>query len=195
MTAGPISPDVQIKFVFLDRDGVLNKKPPEGHFVRQWSEFEWINGSKDAIVLLKKAHKKVFLITNQRGIALGHVTHEDLHAINDQLQRDLKLVGARIDRIYYCPHNKGECQCRKPATGMLDQAFADFPEANPGNCLLIGDSLSDIVAGRTLGIPTIFIIGERSTRKVGFEKAKALATVTASSLMEAVNLYILPHRL
>ncbi|HTX75360.1 MAG TPA: HAD-IIIA family hydrolase, partial [Terracidiphilus sp.] len=85
------------------------------------------------------------------------------------------------------PHDKEECDCRKPRTGMFRQAFRDFPEASPANSLVIGDSLSDIEAARALGCASIFIEGDPETRKAGASQAAARADAVASSLAEAVD--------
>ena len=76
------------------------------------------------------------------------------------MRTHLAQHGARLDAIYYCPHDVGECQCRKPDIGLFEQACRDFPEASAHNSVVIGDSLSDLQAGQRLGMKTIFIEGE-----------------------------------
>jgi histidinol-phosphate phosphatase family protein len=129
----------------------------------------------------------VIVVTNQRGIALGLMTLAELAEIHAHLRAALALAGAHLDAIYFCPHDRDACACRKPGTGMIESAFGDFPGAGAENSLLIGDSLSDIECGRRVGMRTIFLEGEAERRKPGFEAAAALATATAPSLAAAVE--------
>jgi D-glycero-D-manno-heptose 1,7-bisphosphate phosphatase len=193
MTSSELRRLAASKFVFLDRDGVLNRKPSEGQYICNWEQFEWLPGSMEAIAHLNCARKRVLLVTNQRGIALGRYSREDLDRIHRQLQNELASYGGHIDAIYYCPHDSDQCNCRKPATGMLAQAFREFPDANPSNSVIIGDSLSDIEAGLNLGMPSIFISGDPNLQKPGAMRAAALATATSTSLLDAVSKYLLDN--
>ena len=103
-----------IEFVFLDRDGVLNRQPPEGRFVTCPEELELLPGVEDAVVALNRSGRKVIVVTNQRGIALGLYSHDDLAQIHAQLRERLAARGAHLDGIYICPHDEGQCNCRKP---------------------------------------------------------------------------------
>ena len=107
-----------------------------------------------------------------------------------KLQEHLAEHDAHIDAFYYCPHDRNQCDCRKPKTGLFEQAFRDFPEASAQNSIVIGDSISDIQAARTLGLSAIFIPGDPKTQKPGAEKAAALADAVANSLIEAVEKYL-----
>jgi D-glycero-D-manno-heptose 1,7-bisphosphate phosphatase len=179
-----------VRYVFLDRDGVLNRKMPEGAYVCDWAQFQWLPGALEAVARMNRAGLTVILVSNQRGIALGLYTSEQLELIHANMQRQLALHGARLDAIYYCPHNQGECRCRKPETGLFEQAWQRFPEANPQNSLVIGDSLSDIQAGHRLGMKTIFVDGEADRRKPGATLAAELADEVAGSLLEAVETHL-----
>jgi D-glycero-D-manno-heptose 1,7-bisphosphate phosphatase len=179
-----------IRYVFLDRDGVLNRKMPEGSYVTDSAHFEWLPGAEEAIARMNHAHLTVILVTNQRGIALGLLSDQDLQGIHEKMQDDLASHGAHLDAIYYCPHDRGECQCRKPATGMFEQAFQRFPEANSQNSVVIGDSLPDIVAGKSLGMKTVFVLGEPDRQKPGSAKAAEAADSVAASLLDAVESYL-----
>lgn len=176
-----------IRCVFLDRDGVINRKPPEGAYVGRWSDFHILPGVESAIDALNRAEILVIVISNQRGIALGHYTASDVDALHARLQQHLAAHGARIDAFYYCPHDKNECDCRKPKTALFEQAFRDFPNASRANSVVIGDSLSDIDAARNLGVPSIFIEGDPATQKPGAATAAERANLVAHSLAEAVD--------
>ena len=99
--------------VFLDRDGVINRKAPEGEYVTRWSEFAFLPGALDALRALAGAPVRVVVATNQRGIARGRMTAGDLAAIHARMRGAVLEAGGRIDAIYHCPH-EGGCDCRKP---------------------------------------------------------------------------------
>jgi D-glycero-D-manno-heptose 1,7-bisphosphate phosphatase len=185
------NPFDNIRYVFLDREGILNLKPPEGHYVESWEQFRLLPDVEQAVARLNRARLTVIVVTNQRGVALGRMTHADVDEIHEHLRQHLAHYGAHLDAIYVCPHDIGQCRCRKPDTGLFEQAFVDFPGANPKNSVMIGDSLSDIEAGIRVGMTTIFVLGDPATQKAGAERATALATVTAVSLPDAVDGYLL----
>ena len=108
---------VGIQYVFLDRDGVINRKLPEGRYVTRWEEFELLPGVAETIAGWNRLGRRVILVSNQRGVALGLMTETELQRIHDRLRAQLARDGARLDAIYYCPHHRDECECRKPRTG------------------------------------------------------------------------------
>jgi D-glycero-D-manno-heptose 1,7-bisphosphate phosphatase len=181
-----------IEYVFLDRDGVLNRGAPEGQYVTRWEELELLPGVASAIAALNRSGRKVIVATNQRCVALGLCSEAELLAIHERLQRQLAGEGARLDAIYYCPHNIGECNCRKPLPGLFQQAFHDFPAAHANNSVMVGDSHRDIEAGSRLGMRTIFIdvgsVDHRRSRDA--DRAKALASAVARSLPDSVQRYL-----
>jgi D-glycero-D-manno-heptose 1,7-bisphosphate phosphatase len=179
-----------VRYIFLDRDGVLNRKLPEGAYVGEWAQFEWLPGAVEAVARMKRAGLTVIVVSNQRGIALGRITVTQLEDVHETMQNHLARKAARLDGIYYCPHDYGECHCRKPGTGLFEQAFQSFPQANAGNSVVIGDSLSDIQAGLRLGMKTIFIQGEPDRQKEGAEVAVTVADAVAGSLLQAVEVHL-----
>lgn len=179
-----------VRYVFLDRDGVLNRKLPEGAYVCDWAQFQWLPGAIEAVARMNRAGLTVILVSNQRGIALGLYTPLQLEQIHANMQSELARHGAWLDAIYYCPHDQGECHCRKPETGLFEQAWQRFPQAGAQNSLVIGDSLSDIQAGHRLGMKTIFLDGEADRRKPGASAAAELADEATGSLLEAVETHL-----
>jgi D-glycero-D-manno-heptose 1,7-bisphosphate phosphatase len=173
--------------VFLDRDGVLNRKMPEDRYVTSWSEFQPLPGVPQAISRLNRAGVRVIVVSNQRGIALGLYTADDVRAIHSAFQSFLKAHGAAVDGFYFCPHDTQQCNCRKPLPGLFDQSRADFPEIDAISSLMIGDSLSDIEFGHRLGMMTVYIEGDLQQRKHDSEAARELADLRFSSLGEAVD--------
>ncbi len=128
--------------VFLDRDGVVNLKPPPGDYVRQWSEFRLVPTIAGWIRLFNVLDFAVIVVTNQRGIARGLMRREDVEEIHTRMVAELAALGARIDDIFYCPHDRDECECRKPKTAMVDQARKKW-DIDLAGSLMIGDSDKD----------------------------------------------------
>jgi D-glycero-D-manno-heptose 1,7-bisphosphate phosphatase len=176
-----------VRFVFLDRDGVINRKMPEGRYVTSPEDFILCPGAASAVSKLNQAGVKLIVVTNQRGIALGLYSEAQLADIHRHMQDLLSVEDAHINAIYYCPHARDVCQCRKPGPGMFLQTFQDFPEAVPLNSIVIGDSLSDIEAGNNLGMLTVFIDGDPSTQRRGASQARAMASYEAPSLLRFVE--------
>jgi len=139
------------KVILLDRDGVINKKPSKGEYVRNWEEFEFLPGAIDALKLLSEKKYEIFIISNQAGIGRGAMTEEDLKEIHEKFLEVCKKEGIKIKGIYYCPHNWDEgCFCRKPKPGMLFKAAADY-HFDLTKAIFIGDSNSDREAGEAAG--------------------------------------------
>jgi D-glycero-D-manno-heptose 1,7-bisphosphate phosphatase len=176
-----------LRTVFLDRDGVVNEKMPEGRYVTSWSEFRLLAGVPEAIARLNRAGVRVIVVSNQRGVALGLYAAADVEAIHAELQKTLQAYGARVDAFYFCPHDKRQCDCRKPLPGMFEQARRDFPDIAAPSSVMVGDSLSDIEFGRRLGMRTVFIEGDAERQKAGAEKAADLADARFDSLAEAAE--------
>lgn len=179
-----------VQYVFLDRDGVINRKAAEGQYIGDWSQFEILPGVESAIGALNASGRHVIVLTNQRGVALGFYSCADVERLHARLQQHLAAHGAHVDAFYYCPHNGNQCDCRKPKTGLFQQAFRDYPDASPANSLVIGDSISDIEVAQALGIPAIFIQGDPATQKPGALKAAALADAVSDSLAKAVRQHL-----
>lgn len=141
--------------LFLDRDGVINKKL-EGRYVRNFSEFEFLPGVLNAISQLSKIFVRIVIVTNQQGIAKGIMSENDLNVLHAQMKDSIKSSGGKIDKIYFCPCLASEkCECRKPKPGMIQQAVKDFPDIIIKKSYLVGDSDSDIEAGKKMNLHTI----------------------------------------
>ncbi len=139
------------KYIFLDRDGTLNVRPPKACYIEKPEDFIWLDGAKDAVKRLKDAGYWIILVTNQPGLSRGNLTEETLAAIHKKMQDDLKKIGACIDHIYYCPHNWEEgCACRKPKPGMFYQAQKEF-SIDLTRCYMLGDDERDMTAGEAAG--------------------------------------------
>ncbi|MFP5276944.1 MAG: D-glycero-alpha-D-manno-heptose-1,7-bisphosphate 7-phosphatase [Acidobacteriota bacterium] len=194
MSGLPIQLPPEVHTVFLDRDGVLNEKMPEGQYVTRWEEFRVLPGVPEAVARLNAAGILVVVVSNQRGIAKGLYTASDLEVIHDHFQELLRSRGAHVDGFFACPHDRNECNCRKPLSGLYDQARARFPEIAPATSVMIGDTLGDMEFGRRLGMATLFIEVDRARQRSGAAQARELAAGCFHSLREAVEAMLTASR-
>ncbi len=143
--------------VFLDRDGVINRKAIKGEYVTRWEDFHFLPGAAEAISLLVAAGWSVLVITNQRCVAKGLLTVPELEIIHRKMLQELLQAGAEVQAVYYCPHEKQPpCTCRKPLPGMLLTA-ADEHQIDLASSWMIGDSEKDVEAGKRAGCRTVLI--------------------------------------
>lgn len=176
------------KAVFLDRDGVINQKAPDGGYVTRWEDFHFLPGVIEAITQFNLAGFRVIVVTNQRCVAKGLLSERELNILHDRMTDHLAQAGARIDAIHYCPHaSEPPCGCRKPAPGML-LAAAGAQHLDLAASWMIGDSEIDIQAGRNAGCRTARVTvsnpGAKSSRIA--DAVLVEADITAASLYEAV---------
>ncbi len=147
---------MKAKAVFFDRDGVLNV---DVDYLYKISDLRWIEGAREAVAYLNKLGYKIFVVTNQSGIARGYYTVAQMQELHEYMLREIAACGGKIDKIYYCPHHKEgkvaeftcDCQCRKPKPGMIEQAFAEY-SLDKENSFLIGDGARDVEAAEAAGI-------------------------------------------
>lgn len=143
--------------LFLDRDGVINRRIPDD-YVKTIDEFEFLPGVMEALLQFSQVFPRIVVVTNQQGIAKGIMTEEDLQLIHAHFLEEVERTGARIDKIYFCPELAGDNpKCRKPNTGMGEQAKADFPAIDFQKSLMIGDSPSDMEFAERLNMSKAFI--------------------------------------
>jgi histidinol-phosphate phosphatase family protein len=145
--------------VILDRDGTLNRRPPQAQYVTRPDEFEWLPGSLEALRLLAAYGYRVVVVSNQAGIGRGAMTEADLDGVH---MRMLEESGGAIEAIYHCPHDWDEgCDCRKPAPGMLFQAQRDF-DLDLTRTPFVGDDERDGQAAQAAGCPFVMVSEQRS---------------------------------
>ena len=129
----------------------------------------------------------VILVSNQRGVARGLLSMDDVTAVNDQLVALLGSVDAHVDAIYVCPHAKESCTCRKPLPGLLQLAALEHPTIELSRSIMIGDSENDVAAGIAAGTATIRIL-ERSEATCADAVAPDLASAVSMVLSEGIPL-------
>jgi D-glycero-D-manno-heptose 1,7-bisphosphate phosphatase len=147
--------------VFLDRDGTLNE---DIGYVHRVPDFRWLPGAVNAIRRLNDAGYYVFVATNQSGVARGMYDEAAVRRLHDWMNRELRVAGAHIDDIRYCPHHPGAdiaayravCSCRKPAPGMLLDLMNCWPVIREAS-IMIGDRDSDAAAGKAAGIRSAIV--------------------------------------
>jgi len=177
-----------VRAAFLDRDGVINRKAPDGEYVIHWEDFHFLPGVAEAIAQLNGAGFCVIVVTNQRCVAKGLLTEAELESLHRRMTDHLASAGARVDAIYCCPHeNEPPCSCRKPAPGMLLEA-ARCRGLDLTASWMIGDSAADIQAGKSAGCRTARVLVENPPmRESGNDGAMPCdADITAASLLEAI---------
>ena len=147
--------------VFLDRDGTINE---EVGYLKSLDMLKVIPGAGAAIRRLNAAGFKVVIITNQSGVARGYFPESLVHEAHALLTATLRKDGATIDGIYYCPHHPTagnskhtiQCDCRKPATGLMDRAARDL-DIDLKQSFMVGDKWSDIELGHRAGARSILV--------------------------------------
>ena len=148
--------------VFLDRDGTINK---EGGYINHQSRLELLPNSAKGIKLLNDNNVLAIVCTNQAGVARGYFKEELIKVVNNRMQDLLKAEGVFVDDIYYCPHHptvgpleyRIDCDCRKPKTGMIDQAVAKYG-IDVHKSYIVGDKMSDVIWGHKVGAKSVMVL-------------------------------------
>ncbi|KKM99488.1 hypothetical protein LCGC14_1147430 [marine sediment metagenome] len=160
------------KAIFLDRDGVLNK---EVGYLSNPNEFIFLEGSIEALKILKQKDYLLIVITNQAAVARGFLTVETLQVIHNKMVKILKENKISLDGIYYCPHHPeftGSCDCRKPNPGMILEAKKKY-NIDLDKSYMVGDTLNDIQTGIAAKCKTILVLtgyGKEEQKKIGSVK-------------------------
>ena len=155
--------------LILDRDGVLNRRPPRAEYVRRPEDVEWLPGALEALRLLAGAGYRFAVVSNQAGIARGVMSHDDLAAVERHMRAELGREGLEIEQFYYCPHGwHDDCDCRKPRPGMLFQAQRDF-HLDLTRTLFVGDDERDGQAAQAAGCRFAIVDEDRSLLDVARE--------------------------
>ncbi len=181
--------------VFLDRDGTLNE---EVGYIRDVNDLHLISGAAEAICKLNDNNIYAILTTNQSGPARGYYDEAHVNKLNDRLVELLKeKTGAWLDAVYYCPHlpdgdvpeYSKDCDCRKPNTGMIQQALKDFPDINLEHSYVLGDKATDIEFAVNAGCKGILLrtgYGEE-VLKGNYQELKTKPYLVCRDIGEAIN--------
>lgn len=178
--------------LFLDRDGTINE---ELEFISSPDEVILIPNSAKAIRQANQMGIRVFVITNQSGVARGFIKEEELAAVHNKLVELLNREGAHLDAIYFCPHHpehgelpyKMECECRKPNSGMLKQAEKEFG-INLEKSFVVGDRIADVQTAHAVGATGILVLtgyGKYQLNEIKSENIKV--DYIANDLYDAIQ--------
>jgi D-glycero-D-manno-heptose 1,7-bisphosphate phosphatase len=152
--------------LFLDRDGVIVENRP--NYIRSWADIHIFPQALEALVKVRIAPYKLIIVTNQSAVGRGLISLSEAEAINQRLVNEIEAAGGRIDAVLMCPHAPEEdCTCRKPRPGLLHQA-AELFSIDLRESILIGDALSDLLAGQAAGVQkTVLVRTGRGADQVG----------------------------
>jgi D,D-heptose 1,7-bisphosphate phosphatase len=191
-----------MKAVFLDRDGVINELvyyEEAGVIDSPFTveQFRLCSGVGKAIRRLNDSGFRVIVVSNQPGVAKNHFSLATLEQMDNKMAREINDDGARIDRVYYCPHHpEGKnpayrmvCKCRKPEPGLLLQGLGDF-RLNPEECYMIGDNLTDVQAGQRARCKTILLGKQKCELCQLMDELNAHPDKIARDLPEAVEIIL-----
>lgn len=146
-----------MKVAFLDRDGTINKDYQDDDW-RNIYKPEFLEGSLEALKIIREKGFKIIIITNQYLINDGIITLSQYRVFTEELLQFVNGHGIEILDIFYCPHSiKENCNCSKPKSGLIDKALEKYSEIELDKSFIVGDSLSDIELGNKLGIRTFGI--------------------------------------
>ncbi len=171
--------------LFLDRDGVINRRLP-GRYVTHFAEFEYLPDSLQSIAQLNKIFGRIFIVTNQKGVGKGLMTQTDLDEIHLKIISDFKKAGGYIDAVYAATAARlTSTSQHKPNPGMAIQAKTSFPEIDFKKSVIVGDSISDMQFGLSLGMWTVLVEGkkeevEMATKLEVDQRVKSLGEWTSS---------------
>ncbi|MFH1853840.1 MAG: D-glycero-beta-D-manno-heptose 1,7-bisphosphate 7-phosphatase [Candidatus Omnitrophota bacterium] len=147
-----------VKAIFLDRDGVINRDPGFGDYIKSWDEFEFLPDAIESIKKLNKNGYEIFVISNQAGVGKGLYSQEALGEITKNMLGEIESQGGKIRSVMYCTHRTDAgCDCRKPKTGMIKKVTKGL-DIDFKNTYFIGDSRLDVGAGKNMGCKTILLL-------------------------------------
>ena len=140
--------------VFLDRDGTVSE---EVGYLNHLSRFRLLPGTAVAIRRLNEAALPVIVVTNQSGVARGYFPEQLVRDVHERMKAELLEAGARLDGVYYCPHvSSDKCECRKPKTGMLEQAARELG-LDLEKSFVVGDRQSDVELAHCAGARSVLV--------------------------------------
>jgi D-glycero-D-manno-heptose 1,7-bisphosphate phosphatase len=173
------------KVLVLDRDGTI---VIDRGYADDAASLEFVPGAAEGLRSFHAGGYRLLVITNQSGVGRGLFPLERVHQMNARLEVMVREAGARLERIYFCPHAPGVgCACRKPALGLLAQAAAEL-RFDPARAVVIGDKQSDIEFGRRAGATTILIAAEKPSPAARFQP-----DFVASDLLAAAHELMQPR--
>jgi D-glycero-D-manno-heptose 1,7-bisphosphate phosphatase len=149
------------KAIFLDRDGTLNK---DVHYLIKFEDFELLPGVAEALRLLQDLRYRLFVVSNQSGVARGLFPFESVEDLHRRITAHLASQGIHLEEMVFCPHHPQgtverftrDCDCRKPKAGMLRYLAGKY-DLDLGESFMVGDSVTDAEAGLNAGAKAVWL--------------------------------------
>ncbi len=165
--------------LFLDRDGVINKRI-FGGYVKHWEAFEFLPGVRESLAVFSRIFGRIIVITNQQGIAKGIMNETQLEAVHCKMFAEVEKAGGKIDAVFHCPDEASKPgNCRKPSAFMALKAKKMFPEIDFSKSIMVGDAESDMAFGKNAGMFTVLVGNETvSPEIVDFKTGDLSSLVT-----------------
>lgn len=178
------SRDGRTPAVFVDRDGVICENRSD--YVKEWSEFVFVDGAVEALASLTRSKTRLFVVTNQSAIGRGLMSRRQLDVIHERMLDYIGGSGGRVEAVLVCPHHPDDkCSCRKPEPGLLQQA-SDRHKVDLTRSFMIGDHHTDIEAGARAGCETVLVrTGRGATSLEQRDAWRAEPTFVADDLIDA----------
>jgi len=146
--------------LFLDRDGVINKRI-YGGYVQHWEAFEFLPGVPESLAVFSGIFGKIIVVTNQQGIGKGIMNEDQLQSVHRKMFTEVEKAGGRIDAVFHCPDMASmPDNCRKPSPFLALKAQKQFPEIDFSKSIMVGDAESDMVFGKSAGMFTVLVGNE-----------------------------------
>ncbi|MFH1258633.1 MAG: D-glycero-beta-D-manno-heptose 1,7-bisphosphate 7-phosphatase [Elusimicrobiota bacterium] len=173
--------------VFLDRDGTICV---EKDYLSDPDDFVLLPKVAEAIRLFNHSDWLVVVVSNQSGVGRGYFSAETVEKVNQKMAQLLALEGARVNAIFYCPHKpEDNCSCRKPNTGMIEQAVKKFPAIDLSRSFMVGDKLLDVLLAHRAGMQGVLVLtgyGKKEAER-GSKKELEKPDHTANDLLLAAE--------
>ncbi|HUU33135.1 MAG TPA: HAD-IIIA family hydrolase, partial [Vicinamibacterales bacterium] len=146
---------------FLDRDGIINRRPRPHEYVATWAQFRFVPGVIPMLRALRQQAYELVVVTNQQGVGKGVMSSAALDAIHEAMVRELSTESVKISLVLHCPHlERDQCSCRKPRPGLIHRALNELPFlVDLSRSMMIGDSQTDMQAGQSAGVRTRVFVG------------------------------------
>ncbi len=171
--------------IFLDRDGTINFDLGYVYRVEDW---RWADAKvPEALRKLQAEHYKLVVVTNQSGIGHGLYTLQDMQILHHHMEQELAKAGVKLDLIMFCPHARDSgCACRKPGTGMIEEAAQKLGKIDLGSSWAVGDKLIDMEMGQNAGTKTVLLRSKYWTKNDMINREKQ-PTLVADTLIKAAD--------
>ena len=184
---------MDLKAVFLDRDGVINEFPGNGKYVTKLKDFHFLPGALEALKTLTDHGYEIFIVSNQAGVGRGIYTQKKLDHITRNMLRDVEKAGGKIKKAFFCVHHpQAGCNCRKPNIGSIERGLKMIGKglSYAKNTFFVGDTKGDIQAGLEAGCKTIFVLSGREDRRYAAQKWCVKPDYIARDLLDALKIII-----